>query len=128
MTLALAAMSGLLASSTFVTEAMAAAADSPTAAATDLAEYLVDQGMPFRDAHAVVGALVRRSLEGDDALVDLVAAHEALGPDAVPLLASGASVRRRTTRGGAGPQAVADQMVRFRDRLAADRARVEAAH
>ncbi|MGZ4706039.1 MAG: argininosuccinate lyase, partial [Acidimicrobiales bacterium] len=72
-TLALAAMSGLLASSTFVTEVMAAAADSPTAAATDLAEYLVDRGMPFRDAHGVVGALVRRSLAGDAARVDLVA-------------------------------------------------------
>jgi len=127
-TLALAAMSGLLASSTFLTEAMAAAADTPTAAATDLAEHLVEGGMPFRDAHAVVGALVRQSLEGGGALVDLVAAHESLGPEAVPLLASGASVRRRTTRGGAGPQAVADQMVRFRDRLATDRARVEAAH
>ncbi|MGZ4717192.1 MAG: argininosuccinate lyase [Acidimicrobiales bacterium] len=127
-TLALAAMSGLLASSTFVTEVMAAAADTPTAAATDLAEYLVDRGMPFRDAHGVVGALVRRSLEGDAALVDLVAGHEALGPDAVPLLASGASVRRRTTRGGAGPQAVADQMERFRHRLTTDRERVEAAN
>ncbi|MGZ4784524.1 MAG: argininosuccinate lyase, partial [Acidimicrobiales bacterium] len=127
-TLALAAMSGLLASSTVVTEVMAAAADSPTAAATDLAEYLVDRGMPFRDAHGVVGALVRRSLEGDAALVDLVAGHEALGPDAVPLLASGASVRRRTTRGGAGPQAVADQMERFRHRLTTDRERVEAAN
>ena len=125
--LALAAMSGLLASSTFVTEAMAAAADSPTAAATDLAEFLVDGGMPFRDAHAVVGALVRQSLEGEGSLVDLVAAHEALGPDAVPLLASGASVLRRTTRGGAGPQAVADQMERFRQRLDTDRERVEAA-
>ena len=125
--LALAAMSGLLASSTFVTEAMAAAADSPTAAATDLAEFLVEAGMPFRDAHAVVGALVRQSLEGEGSLVDLVAAHEALGPDAVPLLASGASVLRRTTRGGAGPQAVADQMERFRQRLATDRERVEAA-
>ena len=62
------------------------------------------------------------------ALVDLVAQHESLGPDAVPLLDSGASVRRRTTRGGAGPQAVADQMVRFRERLATDRSRVEAAH
>ncbi|MGZ4728829.1 MAG: argininosuccinate lyase, partial [Acidimicrobiales bacterium] len=116
------------ASSTFVTAVLAAAADSPTAAATDLAEYLVDRGMPFRDAHGVVGALVRRSLEGDAALVDLVAGHEALGPDAVPLLASGASVRRRTTRGGAGPQAVADQMERFRHRLTTDRERVEAAN
>ena len=126
-TLALAAMSGLLASSTFVVERMQAAADSPTSAATDLAEHLVGAGMPFRDAHAVVGGLVRESLEGDVPLADLVAGHEALGPDAVALLDRGASVRRRTTRGGAGPEAVADQIVRFRERLAADGARVESA-
>ena len=41
---------------------MAAAADDQTALATDLAEILVQSGMPFRDAHAVVGALVRESL------------------------------------------------------------------
>ena len=44
-------------------ERMQAAADSPYAAATDLAEWLVEQGTPFRDAHAVVGRVVRDSLE-----------------------------------------------------------------
>jgi argininosuccinate lyase len=122
--LALAAMTGLLASSTFVTSAMAAAADSPTAAATDLAEFLVEAGVPFRDAHAIVGGLVRTSLEEDTSLADLVAAHPQLGAAAVPLLAPGASVLRRTTRGGAGPQPVAEQLVRFKSQLAADKARV----
>jgi argininosuccinate lyase len=55
---------GLLATSTFVTDAMAAAADSPYAAATDLAELLVERGMPFRDAHAIVGEIVRTALDG----------------------------------------------------------------
>ncbi|MFZ2547608.1 MAG: argininosuccinate lyase, partial [Candidatus Microthrix subdominans] len=59
---ALSAMAGLYATLRFDTEAMAAAADSPGAVATDLAELLVESGMPFREAHAVVGALVRRSL------------------------------------------------------------------
>jgi argininosuccinate lyase len=126
-TLALAAMAGLLASSTFNTDAMQAAADSPAAAATDLAEYLVTEGMPFRDAHAVVGRLVRESLDDGVPLVDLVVAHRALGPKAASLLEPGASVRRRTTRGGAGPTAVADQVVRFRARLAADQALVASA-
>ena len=129
-TLALAAMTGLLARSTFETERDGSGAPTArTAAATDLAEYLVRRACRSAHAHAVVGALVRQSLEGGGALVDLVAQHESLGPDAVPLLDSGASVRRRTTLGGAGPQAVADQMVRFRrKRLATDRSRVEAAH
>ena len=122
--LALAAMGGLLASSTFVPEAMQAAADSPTSAATDLAEHLVAGGMPFREAHAVVGALVRTSLDEGVALAELVTEHPALGPEAVGLLAPGASVLRRTTRGGAGPAAVADQLVRARGRLEADRGRV----
>ena len=123
-TLTVAAMAGLLASSTFNTDTMQAAADSPAAAATDLAEYLVTEGMPFRDAHAVVGRLVRESVDDGVPLVDLVVAHQALGPKAAPLLEPGASVRRRTTRGGAGPRAVADQVVRFRARLAIDQARV----
>ena len=42
---------------------MEAAADSPYLAATDLAEWLVERGTPFRDAHALVGSLVRDSLE-----------------------------------------------------------------
>ena len=60
--LALVALGGLLATATFHTDVMAAAADGPEVAATDLAEHLVSGGMPFRDAHALVGALVRRSL------------------------------------------------------------------
>ena len=123
-TLAMSAMTGLLRQSTFDYEAMQAAADSPTAAATDLAEFLVADGMPFRDAHAVVGRLVRESIDAGVPLVDLVAAHEALGARAVPLLEPGASVRRRITRGGAGPRPVADQLERFRVRLDLDRRRI----
>jgi argininosuccinate lyase len=40
-------------------------ADSPYAAATDLAELLVERGTPFRDAHAIVGEIVRRALAGE---------------------------------------------------------------
>ena len=122
--LALAAMAGLLASSTFVTDAMQRAADSPAAAATDLAEYLVSTGVPFRGAHVIVGTLVRESLQAGVPLAHLVESHAAFGPDALGLLEPGASVRRRTTHGGAGPQPVAAQLERFRARLAADRARI----
>ncbi len=122
--LALAALGGLLASATFHTEAMAAAADGPATAAVDLAELLVEGGTPFRDAHAVVGELVRRSLDGGQDLVDLVAGHPDLGPQATGLLAPGVAVRRRTTPGGAGPQPVVAQVARFRARLDDDRRRV----
>ena len=122
--LTLAALDGMVSTLAFRTDRMAAAADSPYAAAIDLAEYLVAAGTPFRDAHAVVGALVRAALAGEGSLVDLVSADERLGPEAAALLAPGAPVRRRTTPGGAGPGPVAVQRGRFVNRLAAQAKRI----
>ena len=115
--LTLLALDGMIASTTFETRAMAAQADTPYAAATDLAEWLVARGMPFRDAHAVVGEKVRRALAGEGSLAELVVADPQLGADAAALLEPGVSVTRRTTRGGGSPAAVADQIERFRAAL-----------
>ena len=122
--LTLAALDGMVSTLAFRTDRMADAADSPYAAAIDLAEYLVAAGTPFRDAHAVVGALVRAALAGEGSLVELVSADERLGPEAAALLAPGAPVRRRTTPGGAGPGPVAVQRSRFVNRLAAQAKRI----
>ncbi len=122
--LALRATAGMYATLAVNADAMAAAADAPGAAATDLAEFLVRAGTPFRDAHAIVGGLVRDALAGDASLADLVNAHEQLGPDAAALLKPGVPVRQRTTRGGAGPEAVSHQMGRFRGQLAHDEKRL----
>ena len=103
---------------------MQAAADGPAAAAIDLAEMLVEQGMPFRAAHALVGAVVRDSLERHVPLVELVAAHPELGEAAVELLEPGVAVTRRRTPGGAGPGPVAEQAERFTRRLEVDRVRL----
>jgi argininosuccinate lyase len=121
---ALSAMTGLYATLTFDLERMQAAADSPYAAATDLAELLVERGVPFRDAHALVGALVRDSLERHVPLAELVAAHPDLGADGAALLEPGQAVTRRTTPGGGGPDAVAAQLERFARRLDADASRI----
>ena len=102
---------------------MREAADSDAMAATDLAEWLVVQGTPFREAHAIVGTLVRRSLAGDGALADLVAADPRLGTEAAALVAPGVGVTRRTSPGGAGPGPVAHQLVAFESALNALRAR-----
>ncbi len=115
--LTLLALDGMISTTTFNTEAMAAQAASPYAAATDLAEWLVARGLPFRDAHAVVGEKVRRALAGEGSLRELVAADPQLGAEAAALLEPGVSVTRRTTRGGGSPAAVADQIERFRARL-----------
>jgi argininosuccinate lyase len=122
--LGLGAIAGMIATATFVPERMQAAADAEATSATDLAEWLVRSGMPFRDAHAVVGALVRRALAGEGSLHDLAAADPQLGPDAAELVAPGVGVRQRTTPGGAGPKPVAVQLERFAAQLERDILRV----
>ena len=93
--------------------------------ATDLADYLVDRGVPFREAHAAVGKLVREAEQSGtdlDALpaASFAAAHGAFGPDVRDALLPRNSLARRNLPGGTGPDAV-------RDQLAAARAIVEAA-
>jgi argininosuccinate lyase len=122
--LAVPAMAGMIATTRFVPTAMQAAADVPTSAAIDLAEWLVERGTPFRSAHAIVGALVRRSLEEGTSLVDLVSASSELGVEAAGLLAPGVAVRRRTTPGGAGPEPVSAQLVALRARVVDDAQRI----
>ena len=112
--LTVSALDGMIKSVEFNTERMAEAASSPYAAATDLAEWLVARGMPFRQAHEVVGELVRLSLEREGTFGELVAASSDLGADAARLLEPGVSVTRRNTRGGTSPSAVAEQIQRFR--------------
>ncbi|MCK4177342.1 argininosuccinate lyase [Aciditerrimonas ferrireducens] len=123
--LGLRAATGMLDSVAFQTSRMQQAADGPAAAAVDLAEWLVQRGMPFRQAHGVVGGLVRDSLERGVPLAELVQAHPALGAEALELLEPGVAVSRRSTPGGAGPGPVAAQLERFRERLALDRERVQ---
>jgi argininosuccinate lyase len=115
---ALAAISGMLQTVTFVSARMREAADAPTAAATDLAEQLVRDGVPFREAHGIVGALVRESTERGIPLEELVVLEPRLGPDALDHLEPGAAVRRRSSAGGAGPEPVAGQLTAARERLA----------
>jgi argininosuccinate lyase len=122
--LALSALGGMIATTTFRLDRMKAAADTPAAAAVDLAEHLVANGMPFRDAHHVVGGLVRRALDDGEDLAALVTAEPTLGPDAAALLEPGVAVTRRTTPGGAGPVPVAAQLGQFRELLAGERARL----
>jgi argininosuccinate lyase len=124
MKLALAAMSGMMSTARFERKRMQAAADSPYLAATDLAEWLVGRGMPFREAHALVGGVVRDSLARNVDLTELVAAHPAMGEEAAGLLAPGVAVSRRTSPGGAGMIPVAQQMQRFSQLLDATATRL----
>jgi argininosuccinate lyase len=109
--LAVSALSGMIATATFVPARMQAAADAEVTAATDLAEYLVRGGMPFREAHAVVGQLVRRHVAGEGGLGELAA--ETIDPDAAALVRPGTAVQMRTSPGGAGPAVIGAQLEAF---------------
>ena len=119
------ALDGLMQTVEFNAAAMAAGADDPFAAATDLAEWLVARGMSFREAHGVIAELVREALDGADVslhsrrLTELVSTHPDLGPEAAQRLAPGAAHHSRSTPGAGGPVAVEAQLVRLDAALAA---------
>ena len=87
--------------------------------ATDLADYLVDKGITFREAHGVVGSLVRECEVSGTELNMLpfktfAAAHAAFGQDVFESLSAVASVERRDLPGGTGPKAVQEQIASAR--------------
>ncbi|OGW34034.1 MAG: argininosuccinate lyase [Nitrospirae bacterium GWC2_56_14] len=89
-------------------DAMRKAAEDGFITATDLADYLVKKGMPFRQAHEVVGRAVLRCLELRSGLADLpLTEYKKLSPlireDVYAALSVEASVGRRTSQGGTAP-------------------------
>jgi argininosuccinate lyase len=100
----------------FRTDRMAAAADG-LALATDVADRLVERGVPFREAHAIVGALVRHCVATGTTLRDVDAAtlrrhSRHLTPDLVRDLTPARSVARRRVTGGTAPAEVRRQLAR----------------
>ena len=120
--LALAAIAGMISTAEFDTERMAAAADAELLVATDLAEHLVRNGVPFRQAHAEVGQLVRRHLSGEGQLRDLAITE--IGPECAPYFEPGGATNMRTSPGGAGPSPVAVQIAVFSEKLSESVARL----
>lgn len=122
---ALIAMAGMISTARFNTDAMAHAADAEALVATDLAEWLVRKGTPFRDAHAIVGKVVRDSIESSTPMVDIVRNHAAFGPDAASLFDAGVAVQNRRTPGGAGPEPAAQQRERLVQAIASAKASLQ---
>ncbi len=128
--LALPAMAALVAELRFDHERMRAAITA-SAFATDLAEALVSRGVPFREAHATVGALVAR-LESEGRTLADVRPDEwsvispVLGPETAALFDADAAVERRATPGGTSSGSVKDQLVDVRERIADVAARATA--
>lgn len=113
--LVLPAMAGLLRSLTFDVDRMAALAPAGYTLATDIAEWLVRQGVPFRSAHEAAGAAVRAAEQrsvGLDELTDdeLAAISPDLTPEVREVLTIEGSVSSRDARGGTAPVRVAEQI------------------
>ena len=103
-------------------QAMEAAARRGYATATDLADYLVKRGLPFRDAHEVVAHAVKLGLQrgldlAELPLAELQALHPLIGDDAPGALSLRGSLNARDVRGGTAPSQVLAQIARHRTRL-----------
>ena len=87
--------------------------------ATDLAEYLVQRGVPFRDAHEIVGHLVVWCQVNEVTLdqvseADLATVSPYLTPDVRAVLTVDAALTAREGFGGTGPSRVAEQLAGVR--------------
>lgn len=112
--LLLPAMAGLVATLRFHTDRMAQLAPAGFTLATDLAEWMVRQGIPFRIAHEAAGEAVRVAEARGVGLEDLTddeftAIHPDLTGEVRDVLTTAGSVASRSARGGTAPERVAEQ-------------------
>jgi len=120
--LLLPAVAGMVATLTFDTDRLAALAPVGFSLATDVAEWLVRTGMPFRDAHEIAGACVQlceqRGIElADLSDADLAAVSPRLTPQVREVLTVEGSLASRSGVGGTAPVRVAEQLSTARARV-----------
>jgi argininosuccinate lyase len=121
------AMTGLVETLRFDTERMAASAPEGYSLATDVAEWLVKQGVPFRDAHEITGALVAAA-EARGAALDALTDEElrrvspALTPEVRSVLTAEGSVASRTGVSGTAPDRVRQQLATLTEQVRTARA------
>ncbi|MDH7570242.1 MAG: argininosuccinate lyase, partial [Armatimonadota bacterium] len=113
----------MIRSAQFLPDRMEAATRGDFSTATDLADYLVRKGLPFRDAHQVVRQVVDRCLAEGRALEELSLTElQAFSPlftaDALEELSPKRSAGRRTSEGGTAPARVREQIALARQVLA----------
>jgi argininosuccinate lyase len=121
--LSLLAMTGMIDDLEPVAERMAAAAGAGYSTATDLADWLVrETGLPFRDAHHVTGAAVKRAEDlgldlADLPLAELTALNPGITDKVYDVLTPAASVASRMSYGGTAPAQVLKQIARWKELL-----------
>ena len=126
--LVLPAMTGMIATLRFDTERMAASAPEGFALATDIAEWLVRSGVPFRRAHEIAGECVRVAEARGVELWDLTDSElsgidPALTPEVRGVLSVEGSMSARDAQGGTSPKRVAKQLDELDARIAQERRR-----
>ena len=125
-------MAGALATLSVRVDRMAAAAADPMLLATDLAEFLVRQGVPFRDAHEVVGRIVGHCTRSGVGLRSLdkgtmQSFHPAFDAGADELLDLERSLESRSLAGGTARGRVEATLAEIEAELATERAALERA-
>jgi argininosuccinate lyase len=123
------AFTGMVATLEFNAARMAELAPQGFSLATDVAEWLVREGVPFREAHELAGACVRRCEELGCDLPDLTddqlaAISPALTPEVRSVLTVDGSVSSRSGRGGTAPVRVREQLDELRTAATDHRARL----
>ncbi len=113
--LCLRAADGMLGGVRFDRERLASAASDELLAATDVADLLVRRGMPFREAHGIVGDLVREALESGISLSELdrerLAEHsELLDEEFYEVLDTARALESKRAEGGTSSERVAEQL------------------
>jgi argininosuccinate lyase len=113
------AFTGMVATMTLDLDRMAELAPQGFSLATDVAEWLVGRGTPFREAHEIAGAAVRRCEELGRDLTDLTdeqlaSVDSRLTPDIRDVLTVEGSVASRRGRGGTAPTRVREQLAELR--------------
>jgi argininosuccinate lyase len=121
--LCLTAADGMLASATFNRERLAQAASDDFLAATDIADMLVRRGVPFREAHGIVGGVVRSAIQQGKSLSEL-SPHELtehsplLDEEFYALLKLTESLEQKRSEGGTSSTRVREQLERAEAALA----------
>jgi len=121
------AFTGMVATVQFDTERLESLAPQGFSLATDVAEWLVRAGMPFREAHTLSGACVQRCEETGKELWDLTDTElagisPALTPQVRDVLSTEGSIASRDSRGGTARARVAEQLDEAAEAVAALRA------
>jgi argininosuccinate lyase len=116
------AVAGAIETATFHADRMREALGGGEALATDLAEYLVAKGIPFREAHEAIGKAAAHATRTHRAISELAPGewgqfHAAMKADALQRMSPSESLKRREIPGAPGPKQVAKQLARWEKAL-----------